>query len=804
METETYGYPVPLGIAYIFLGGYILRSVFVTAGLPAAVGVILSGYLFQHFFQRDLFFARDEMQELAFFLVLLIAGLEIRIPDLTIRIFVMAWVPATLEVVGIAVYAMLGMEYALVESLVLATVLVALGDGLVIPKMKEFGQKFPNHPLPRLVFTWAPLEASFALTLFGILTGVASPANQPETPVSMIMFANLFRIAATVVCGVILGSATGYLIPRRAECKIAGMPVFNGSAVEGFLMVLAIELVAFALGKGEAGGEVVPMFFCPGSMFQPELLVIVTGTVFAYICKNKHELHEIENIMGQLWIFGQLVLFSMLGSKTTPGILPQVGHILPIMLCGLSMRFVGVFLGMIITTISYDGCVGFNLGHCCADTLFCFLCTLPRASIQGALGAVPLKQGFFHRGYSNNQDVQAFIFTAARLYIVLTSIVGMILLNTVGGWLLESSAERHSYRTVQTPSRSRPSVEDDGLASAVVCDGRNEAVLLAEFAARFNIKVLDLKDFLHKADSQQIFHGPQSAQTPLLQSPKPPARHGERLLEISDPSQRSATPPDNPSYDLPVPLWRKQWSDSEGTGLNVFESTASSLASVSRHTYSLQELDGSKSTVSCQVLQRDPRPDDIWAFAAPPQDLHVRVPDGYDFQRDQLIPVAFPHGEQRVKLPPKPKNGDWTYRLGPKPDFKATIPAGVLPGGKMQFHRKDGLSIFVPVPKDLGPGDSFFVTPPSLMVRVPERVRSGDLVIFKNPAEAKAAELGKAGKAVVYRARVPEKIRSDGYFAVRLPVPRYDSQPLFEDASKPASCCEYVCRLLDDCWAWDE
>lgn len=796
METETYGYPVALGVAYIFLGGYILRSIFVTAGLPAAVGVILSGYMFQHFFQRDLFFARDEMQELAFFLVLLIAGLEIRIPDLNIRIFVMAWVPATLEVVGISAYAMLAMEYTLVESLVLATVLVALGDGLVIPKMKEFGQKFPNHPLPRLVFAWAPLEASFALTLFGILTGVASPAHQPETPVSMIMFANLFRIAATVVCGVILGSVSGYLIPRRADCKISGAPVFNGSPVEGFLMVLAIELVAFALGKGKAGGEVVPMFFCPGSMFQPELLVIVTGTVFAYICKNKHELRDIENIMGQLWIFGQLVLFSMLGSKTTPGILPEIGHILPIMACGLSMRFVGVFLGLTITTIASGGCAAFNLSYCCTDALFCFLCTLPRATIQGALGPVALKRGFFNRGYANSKDVNEFIFTAARLYIVLTSVVGMILLNTVGGWLLEYSSNRHSYRTVHEPSQSRQPVEDD---AAAVCDGRNEADLLAEFAARFNIKVLDLKDFLNRAECQPSLHGAQSAQTPLLRSPKAPG--ADRLLSASTPSHRSTNPNDN-SCDFPVPIKTRNWSDSEGTGLNVFESTASGFASMSQQTYLLQELEGSKTTVSCQVLHRDPRPDDVWAFATVPQDLHVRVPDGFNLQRDQLLPVAFPHGEQRIKLPPKPKNGDWTYRLGPKPDFKATIPAGVLQGGKMQFHRKDGLSIFVPVPKNLGPGDSFFVTPPSLMVRVPEHRRPGDLVVFQHPADSKAAsELGKAGKALVYRARVPEKIRSDGYFAVRLPVPKYDSQALSEDGSNPASCCEYVCRLLDDCWA---
>jgi len=99
---------------------------------------MLSGFIFRHFFQDELLFARDELQELAFFLVLLTAGLEIRVEQLKWHIFVMAILPAACEILGIALYAYYVMQYTRLEGLVLGSVLAALGDGLVIPKMQEF------------------------------------------------------------------------------------------------------------------------------------------------------------------------------------------------------------------------------------------------------------------------------------------------------------------------------------------------------------------------------------------------------------------------------------------------------------------------------------------------------------------------------------------------------------------------------------------------------------------------------------------------------------------------------------------
>jgi hypothetical protein len=336
---------------------------------------------------------------------------------------------------AIAAYGINVLGYTWQEGAVLGTVLVALGDGLVIPKMKEFSTKFPGHPMPRLVFTWAPLEACFALTMFGTLEGISAPANQPSINVGMLVFANLLRIGATLCAGAVMGAVSGWVIPRRTALKLNGQPLFTGAPVEAFLMILAVALIAFGLGGGTKGKELVPMGFSPGSLFQPELLVIVTGTFFAHVA-DAGVLHEVEQIMGGLWVFGQLVLFSMLGSRTTPSILPQIVHVLPVMVLGLLARFAGVLLAIFLTL----GARGAKRSTAFHDAVFCFLSTLPRATIQGALGSVPVTQRFF-QGYPLKHEAELFIFTAARLYIVVMSVLGMILLNNLGHKMLKATCD---------------------------------------------------------------------------------------------------------------------------------------------------------------------------------------------------------------------------------------------------------------------------------------------------------------------------------------------------------------------------
>jgi len=441
-------YPIELGLAYLLLVGYGVRTVFLSASLPGAVGVLLSGFAFSYFFQYQLLASRDELQELAFFLVLLIAGLEIRLRDLNAYIFIMAILPASLEMLAIAAYAIYFMNFSPIEGLVLGNILFAIGDGLVIPKMKELGAHFHGHPLPRLMFTWAPLEASYALAMFGVLSGFAVPQGSTDSAadIAKLVAGNGLRIIFTVLGGALLGNLSGWCLKHRTRVSIGGKQVFTGTSVEAFLMVISTGLLAYSLGGSSSitGHALLPLGFSDGSLFQSELFVILTGVFLADSC-TEEALHEIEGVLGGVWVFGQLILFSMIGSRTTVDIFPEfVPQVLPMLLVGISFRLIGIVIG--ISSSLYLNLQGhpFSAQYVMQDAMFCFLATLPRATIQGALGQVPITESFF-KSQRNSARVEDFIFLAARLYIVFMAVFGMILLNFFGPRMCLATIQRKSW-----------------------------------------------------------------------------------------------------------------------------------------------------------------------------------------------------------------------------------------------------------------------------------------------------------------------------------------------------------------------
>lgn len=461
-------YPVHLGIAYIFLVGYLVRTLFVSLRLPASIGVLISGIVFSHFFQDDLQNARASLQEIAFFTILLEAGLDLTLQDLQPYIFVLAWLPWACEVAAVTAYGMFALDFSKKEALVLGTILSTLGPGLVMPKMKEFATVCKRHPLPRLVFTWAPLEGSMALIFFGFMLGLVAP-NQPfiaSQYISTLILANMLRVVATVGMGCVVGSVSGWLISRRMRLRVKGRPIFIGLPVETFLMTLAAALFAFGLGASHHGRIFIPWPFgiAPGSLFQSEPLVVAMGTTFSIVV-DRHTLQDVESILGGLWVFGQLVLFTMIGCGTDLSILGEMRSVLPVMGLGLAVRLVGVFIA-VFGTRKARGCEMQSYWSTTKDATFCFLATIPRATLQAALGAVPLSARFFHED-PGRKAVGQFIFTAAKVYIICMSIVGQTLLNWFGPILLESTMERPEEEYCKgCPVVGQVNKEEVGAASA--------------------------------------------------------------------------------------------------------------------------------------------------------------------------------------------------------------------------------------------------------------------------------------------------------------------------------------------------
>lgn len=119
------------------------------------------------------------------------------------------------------------------------------------------------------------------------------------------------------------------------------------------------------------------------------------------------------------------------------------------MAVGYTARLVGIVTSIGITLKLDLSGHPFQRATFIPDVLFCFLSTIPRATIQGALGSVPVTQGFFQHS-PHRHHVEEFIFIAARLYIFCSSICGMLLLNFFGTKICIATADRPNWNTDNT------------------------------------------------------------------------------------------------------------------------------------------------------------------------------------------------------------------------------------------------------------------------------------------------------------------------------------------------------------------
>eukprot|EP00931_Biecheleriopsis_adriatica_P012039 TRINITY_DN11313_c0_g1_i1.p1 TRINITY_DN11313_c0_g1~~TRINITY_DN11313_c0_g1_i1.p1 ORF type:complete len:404 (+),score=51.75 TRINITY_DN11313_c0_g1_i1:93-1214(+) len=349
------------------------------------------------------------------------------------------------------------MGWSWTRSLILANVCFPLGEGLVIPKMVEFQQQY-GHTLyaPRLVLNWAPVEATVGLTLYGMLAGLVQVRSPVET--TWLIVAKVVSLIATLLAGACVGYCVSRLTvfmakpPKAGGASCCGTPIFTGAGSETFLVVVSICFACFGLA------EEIPLGFGASQLFQPELFVISLGCVFAHFThladqtNNTSVLLSVEEYLNGLWTFGGIILFSMLGSRTEVSVFEIFPQVLPLMGVGVAFRFLGTLAaGFLMQQAKKNTRSEQYLSF--RSMIFCFLCSLPRATIQGALGTLPAQQHLFD---ASKEDA-LFIMRTARLYIVVFSIGGSLLLEVFGRKLLEAEVD-----SLATLSTSDSSVSDGG------------------------------------------------------------------------------------------------------------------------------------------------------------------------------------------------------------------------------------------------------------------------------------------------------------------------------------------------------
>ena len=373
-------------LAFIFLLGLSLGYVFMKLKLPALIGMLLTGIALGPYvlnlLEPSLLSVSVDLRQLALVIILTRAGLALDIKDL-MKVgrpaLLMCFVPACFEIAGMMLIAPPLLGISLLDAAIMGTVVAAVSPAIIVPKMLHLmDQKYgTSKSIPQLIMAGGSVDDVFVIVMFTAFTGLALGGN-----ISAVGF---LQIPVSILSGLVLGVLLGWLLTRY----------FKRYHMRDSVKVLIILSVSFLL----VALERVLKGILPVSGL---LAVMALG---ATLLKNYEVLAlRLSAKFSKLWVGAEILLFVLVGA--TVDIKYAVGAGLSavvVILFSLLFRMAGVFVCMIKTQLTLK------------ERVFCMIAYLPKATVQAAIGSLPLAMGL---------PCGKIVLTVAVLAILITAPLG--------------------------------------------------------------------------------------------------------------------------------------------------------------------------------------------------------------------------------------------------------------------------------------------------------------------------------------------------------------------------------------------
>lgn len=390
-------------LAFIFLLGLSLGYVFMKLKLPALIGMLLTGIALGPYvlnlLEPSLLSVSVDLRQLALVIILTRAGLALDIKDL-MKVgrpaLLMCFVPACFEIAGMMLIAPPLLGISLLDAAIMGTVVAAVSPAIIVPKMLHLmDQKYgTSKSIPQLIMAGGSVDDVFVIVMFTAFTGLALGGN-----ISAVSF---LQIPVSILSGLVLGVLLGWLLTRY----------FKRYHMRDSVKVLIILSVSFLL----VALERVLKGILPVSGL---LAVMALG---ATLLKNCEVLAlRLSAKFSKLWVGAEILLFVLVGA--TVDIKYAVGAGLSavvVILFSLLFRMAGVFVCMIKTQLTLK------------ERVFCMIAYLPKATVQAAIGSLPLAMGL---------PCGKIVLTVAVLAILITAPLGAFGIDMTYKRLLEKETD---------------------------------------------------------------------------------------------------------------------------------------------------------------------------------------------------------------------------------------------------------------------------------------------------------------------------------------------------------------------------
>lgn len=385
-------------LGYIFILGITFASIAKKCKLPTLVGMLVAGILLAqfHLLEDSLMNIESQLRTMALVIVLTRAGLSLDLEELKNigrPAFFMCFIPATFEIIAFGFLGPLFLHLSLVESLLLGSVLGAVSPAVIVPRMLNLmeNEKASIKKIPQMILAGASVDDVYVILVFYMLVSIL----QGEA----VSLFSLIQIPVSIVLGLVVGAGMAWLLNRLFNR-------FQFSTSYQFLLFLSLSFLCLEI-------ETYLKHWLPFS----GLLAIMGMGLSLRKCDVK-KAENLKNSYQSIWQMAEILLFVLVGAITDIQALQNVGGtMLVVIILALMIRSLGVLICLVGTSLNWK------------EKVFVVMAYLPKATVQAAIGAIPLSLDF---------ACGEIILCGAVIAILFTAPLGAFLIDTYSKkWLMQ-------------------------------------------------------------------------------------------------------------------------------------------------------------------------------------------------------------------------------------------------------------------------------------------------------------------------------------------------------------------------------
>lgn len=357
-------------LAFIFLVGLSMAAICQRLKLPRIIGMLITGIVLGPYvldlLDPSILSISADLRQMALIIILLKAGLSLNLSDLKKvgrPAIMMSCVPASCEILAIFLFAPSLLGVTRIEAAVMGAVLGAVSPAVVVPRMVQLmDTKYgTGKSIPQLIMAGASCDDIYVIVLFSTFVSMAQGGSA-----NLMDFIN---IPISIVLGIVLGAVGGYLLSMFFETTYA-----HKHYVRNSMKVIVVLGVSFLLMAIETWLE--------GIVSVSGLLAVVSMACVLKIKSVAFVSKRLAEKLGKLWLAAEVLLFVLVGAAVDIRYTMNAGIAAILMIfIALAFRSAGVALCLIRTPLTVK------------ERLFCMIAYLPKATVQAAIGSVPLALG---------------------------------------------------------------------------------------------------------------------------------------------------------------------------------------------------------------------------------------------------------------------------------------------------------------------------------------------------------------------------------------------------------------------------